>query len=102
MKRKYYPNNWKAIKDCPPNYFPPMEYEEFADWKIHGYVLPPHVFGVIRTECSETGKIEEFTYQTVYHAKQRLKKEMNKNKNVILVTMEGVYHLKPNPPIDFI
>ena len=41
-----------------------MAYEEFADWKIHGYVLPSSIFGVIRTECLDTGKIEEFTYQT--------------------------------------
>lgn len=102
MKRKYYPNNWEAIKACPPQYFPPMAYEEFADWKIHGYVLPSSIFGVIRTECLDTGKIEEFTYQTQSHAKKRLQKEMKKNKDVILVTMEGVYHLKPNPPLDFI
>ena len=102
MKRKYYPNNWDAIKQCPPSYFPPMEFEEFKDWKIYGYVLPSSVFGVIRTECPDTGKIEEFTYQTKYHAKQRLTKEIKKNKKIILATMDGVYHLQPEPPIDFI
>jgi len=102
MKRKYYPNNWEAIKACPPQYFPPMEYEEFADWKIHGYVLPSSVFGVIRTECPKTGKVEEYTYQTKHHAKQRLNKEIKKNKKIVLATMEGVYHLQPNPPLDFI
>ena len=29
MKRKYYPNNWDAIKQCPPHYFPEMPFEEF-------------------------------------------------------------------------
>ena len=102
MKRKYYPNNWAAIKACPPQYFPPMEYEEFADWKIHGYVLPSSVYGVIRTEDPKTGKVEEYTYQTKHHAKQRLSKEIKKNKKIVLATMEGVYHLQPNPPLDFI
>jgi len=102
MKRKYYPNNWDAIKACPANYFPPMAYEEFEDWKIYGYVLPSSVFGVIRTQCPKTGKVEEYTYQTRHHAKQRLSKEIKQNKNIVMATMDGVYHLQPNPPIDFI
>ena len=36
-KRKYYPNNWQAIKDCPPNYFPSMPFDEFREWKVFGY-----------------------------------------------------------------
>ena len=102
MKRKYYPNNWEAIKACPPHYFPPMEFEEFKDWKIYGYVLPSSVFGVIRTEDPKTGKVEEYTYQTRHHAKQRLSKEIKKNKKIVLATMDGVYHLQPDPPLDFI
>ena len=36
------------------------KYEEFKEWKIHGYVLPSSVFGVVRTECPKTGKVEEY------------------------------------------
>ena len=79
-----------------------MPYEEFADWKIHGYVLPSSVFGLIRSEDTDTGKVEEYVYQTKHHAKQRLSKEIKKNRKVILATMDGVYHLQPNPPVDFI
>ena len=69
-----------------------MEFEEFKDWKIYGYVLPSSVFGVIRTECPKTGKVEEYTYQTRHHAKQRPVKEIKKNKKIVLATMDGVYH----------
>ena len=100
MRRKYYPNNWEAIKECPSSYFPEMLYEEFKDWKIHGYQLPSSHFGIVRIENLDTGKIEEATYKSEYHARQRLKKEMKGNKHITLATMDGVYNLMP-PPLDF-
>lgn len=99
-KRKYYPNNWEAIKACPPKYFPEMEYEEFRDWKIFGYQLPSSHYGVVRIENLDKGTIEEFTYKTEHHTKQRLKKEIGKNCLITVATDDGVYHLMPNR-IDF-
>ena len=102
MKRKYFPNNWAAISKCPASYFPEMLYEDFEDWKIYGYQLPSSHFGIVRVEDMDTGKIEEHTYKSEYHTKQKLKREMKKNNTkVTLATMEGVYHLMPNP-LDFI
>ena len=101
-RRKYYPNNWQAIKDCPANYFPPMEYEELKAWKIHGYQLPSSHYGIVRIEDKDTGKITEHTYKSEHHTKMRLKKEIGTNKHITLATDEGVYHLIPNPlNIDF-
>jgi len=100
MKRKYYPNNWDAIKQCPSSYFPAMEYEEFKDWKIHGYQLPSSHYGIVRIENKDTGTIEEYTYKSEYHTKQRLKKEVGNNCTITIATDEGVYHLSPNR-IDF-
>ena len=71
MKRKYYPNNWQAIKECPSHYFPPMEYEEFAAWKIHGYQLPSSHYGIVRIENKDAGTVEEYTYKTEHHTKMR-------------------------------
>ena len=102
MKRKYYPNNWEAIRQCPASYFPEMPFEDFKDWKIYGYQLPSSHFGILRVENKDTGKIEEFTYKSEYHTKQKLKKEIGRNTHITLATMEGVYHLIPNPlNIDF-
>ena len=81
MKRKYYPNNWDAIKQCPSSYFPEMEYEDFRDWKVFGYQLPSSHYGVVRIEDLDKGTIEEYTYKTEHHTKQRLKKEVGKNVN---------------------
>lgn len=100
MKRKYYPNNWDAIRDCPASYFPEMPFEDFRDWKVFGYQIPSSHFGILRIEDLDKGIIEEYTYKTEYHAKQKMIKEMKGNKKVTLATMDGVYHLMP-PPFDF-
>ena len=102
MKRKYFPNNWRAIKDTPDKYFTSMPYELFEDWKIYGYVIPDSVFALIRTQDKDTGKVEEFFYNTEHHTRNRLKKAMSTSKEVYLCTMDGMYHLKPdNLPFDF-
>ena len=101
MKKKYYPNNWKQIKDAPVDQFPSISYQDFEDWKIYGYQLPPYIFGVLRAEDLDTGKVEEFTYQTRTHAKKRIAKCMKENKTIVMATMDGVYHLFPEPPLDF-
>ena len=100
MKRKYYPNNWDAIKQCPPHYFPEMPYDEFRDWKVFGYQLPSSHYGIVRIEDKDTGKIEEFTYKTEHHIRNRLKKEVGRNAEITIATDDGVYHLQPNR-IDF-
>ena len=101
-RRKYYPNNWQAIKDTPAKWFPPLEYDELEEWKVHGYVLPSSIFGIIRSEDLQTGVIEEYTYKSKHHTKQRLKKEIGKHTAITLATDLGVYHLIPNPlNIDF-
>ena len=101
-KRKYFPNNWRAIKDTPDQFFMAMPYEQLEDWKIYGYEIPASVFGLVRTKDKD-GKVEEFTYNTPYHCKKRISKSMKENKEIYLCTMEGMYHLKPDEllPIDF-
>ena len=100
MKRKYYPNNWDDIKECPSSYFPAMLYDEFKDWKVHGYQLPSSHYGIVRIENKDTGTIEEYTYKTEHHTKRKLKKEVGKNCTITIATDDGVFHLLPNK-LDF-
>ena len=101
MKRKYFPNNWRAIKDTPDKFFISMPYEQFTDWKIYGYDIPDSVYSIIRT-MDDKGKVEEFYYSTPHHTKKRISKSIKENKEIYLCTMEGMYHLKPEDlPIDF-
>lgn len=100
MTRKYYPNNWREIQQAPEEYFPDMDYEDFRDWKVFGYELPANVYGIVRSESKDGGKTIEYTYKSEYQARQRVKKEILKERQVTLCTMEGVWHIKPYP-IDF-
>tara|TARA_B100001093_G_scaffold211210_1_gene202722 strand:+ start:1116 stop:1436 length:321 start_codon:yes stop_codon:yes gene_type:complete len=102
MKRKYFPNNWRAIKDTPDKFFTSIPYEQFEDWKIYGYMLPDSVFSLIRTKDMD-GKVQEYFYNTPGHTKNRISKSIKENKEIYLCTMEGMYHLKPDEllPTDF-
>ena len=75
MKKKYFPNNWRAIKDTPDKFFMSMPYEQFTDWKIHGYDIPDSVYSIIRTQAKD-GKVEEFYYSTQHHTKKRISKSI--------------------------
>ena len=96
MKKKYFPNNWQAVKDSPDQYFLPMPYDQLEDWKIYGYELPSSVYSIVRTKNKDTGKIKEYSYNTEYGTKQRMKRAMKSNEEIYICTMEGMYHLKPD------
>ena len=102
MKKKYFPNNWRAIKDTPDQFFIAMPYDQLEDWKIYGYELPDSVHSIVRTKDEETGKVKEFYYNTERGTKQRMKRAMKDNQEMYVCTMEGMFFLKPNQlPIDF-
>jgi len=94
MKKKYFPNNWRAIKDTPDEFFMSMPYEQLEDWKIYGYVLPDSVFSLVRTK-DDKGKIEEFYYNTETGTKNRMNRAIKENKEMYICTMDGMYYLKP-------
>ena len=95
-KRKYYPNNWQAIKDTPDQFFISMPYDQFEDWRVFGYELPDSVYSLVRTKDEETGKVEEFYYNTERGTRQRMKRAMKDNKELYICTNVGMYHLKPD------
>ena len=72
---KYFPNNWKAYKDSPDEFFIPLTYKDFFNWKVMGWVLPSSVACVIREE--KDGKISEKIYSQSAAAKKYLDTKMN-------------------------
>lgn len=61
-KPKYFPNNWKAIKDAPDEVFDTCSWDDFNEWKIHNWQLPESVVCIIREECID-GLVREHVYQ---------------------------------------
>ena len=92
MKRKYYPNNWKAYKDSPDSMFVDHSYEDFMAWKIDGWELPNAVTCIIRAE--ENGKVKEYTYQTQGHAKRKIKQLVKDRRDFVICDNESIHNME--------
>ncbi len=94
---KYFPNNWKAYKDSPDEFFIPLTYKDFFNWKVMGWVLPSSIACVIREETD--GYISEKVYSQSAAAQKYLdSKTADKNMKTIFTIVDGnsVQVLRPN------
>ena len=96
MTKKYFPNNYNKIAACPAEFFEPIEYDLFMDWKMNGWEMMPETQVIIRTVNCKTGKVKEYTYQRKSAAKKRLSKLLMEHEHeLIICTDENIQHLKP-------
>tara|TARA_R100000781_G_scaffold105_4_gene122 strand:- start:302 stop:637 length:336 start_codon:yes stop_codon:yes gene_type:complete len=97
-KKKYYPNNWKVIRDTPAEVFgtPPLSFEDFMHWKMDGWEIPSSVSCIIREQDTETGKVTEHVYSRVGNAKRKLRAIMKEGKaEVAICEHDQLTHLTP-------
>tara|TARA_R100001594_G_scaffold4570_5_gene15692 strand:- start:6907 stop:7302 length:396 start_codon:yes stop_codon:yes gene_type:complete len=95
-KKPYYPNNWQAIKDAPHQFFIPLPFDEFMEWKMMGWELPSSVDCIIREQNIKTGKVKEYVYSRTSSAKKRAVKIMNKgDSEFITCTHDDLAHMFP-------
>jgi hypothetical protein len=73
-KSKYFPNNWKAYKESPDQFFIPLRYDDFFNWKVMGWALPSSIDCIIREETD--GKITEKVYSQSKAARKYLETAM--------------------------
>ena len=102
-KKPYYPNNWKAIKDTPPEYFEsdsPLLFEDFMEWKTQGWDIAASYCCVIREINSKTGKIKEHTYTNPKKAKRKMFKLMKKDREFIIADSQQITQMKPEWVLD--
>ena len=86
---KYFPNNWKAYKDSPDEFFIPLTYKDFFNWKVMGWALPSSIACVIREE-NEYGYISEKVYSQSAAAQKYLDtKTADKNMKTIFTIVDG-------------
>ena len=91
-KKPYFPNNWKAIKDCPDSFFFQIPFDEFMDWKVFGYEIPSSINCIIREHNLDTGKVSEYVYQSAARGQARAKKIMKEAKSEFLVCTHDEVH----------
>ena len=75
-KKKLFANNWKEYRDTPVEMFPDVGYEEYMEWRVHGWeILPTHCC-VIRAR-TQTGKVKEYSYKRWSAAEKKINKLMD-------------------------
>ena len=75
-KKKLFANNWKEYRDTHWKMFPDVGYEEYMEWRVHGWeILPTHCC-VIRAS-THTGKVKEYSYKRWSAADRRISKLMD-------------------------
>ena len=95
-RKKYYPNNWQALKEAPEEAFEPIEFDVFMDWKIGGYEIPQNIVCLLRAKNLDTGKVKEHVYRLNHAAKKKCRKLMNSgNYEVTVVQRDTVHFLYP-------
>ena len=99
-KKKYFPNNWKAIKDAPYQFFESIPFDEFMDWKMMGWEIPTSIAAIVREQNLKTGEVKEYIYNTISGANKRCKRIMRESKSEFLVcTHDDIAHMFPTNKI---
>ena len=72
-KKKLFANNWKEYRGTPWEMFPDVGFEEYMEWRVHGWeILPTHCC-VIRAR-TQAGKVKEYSYKRWSAAEKRINK----------------------------
>ena len=91
-KKKYFPNNWKRLRDVPASFFEPIAFDEFMEWKIGGYEIPSSVKCIIRETNLSTGKVKEYTYSRYGDAQNKIDDIISKGESEFVVCDEQEIH----------
>ena len=100
-KKPYHPNNWHQYKDAPEEWFKPILYDQFTDWKLAGWELPSSVACVIRVTNIKTKKITEHTYVKEGCARNKIKRLIAEGGvEITLVDHENIHYLLPEDSLN--
>lgn len=93
-KRRYYANNWRAVKDTDPKYLPQISFDQFYEFTLCNWLIPSSHDCIIRYTNFRTGKVKEkaFKYQgAAYNFIERhyLTDEM------VVAEVDGLHYLNP-------
>lgn len=94
-KKRYYPNKWRALKNAPDEAFESIDFEDFMEWKMQGWEIPPSIACIIREKDLESGKVNEYTYTLFSAAMKRAKKIMDAGNEYTVCTHHELAHMHP-------
>jgi len=95
-KKPYFPNNYDAVAAAPAEWFMPLEFDDFMNWKIGGYQLPSSINCIIREKRMDTGEVTEYVYQTARHGRRKAEQIMSEGVSELTICTDAeVHHLHP-------
>jgi hypothetical protein len=94
-KRAYFPNNVKAIQNAPSEFFEPIAFDEFFEWRVGGWEIPSSVMCIIREQNVTTGKVKEHIYKQRASAERKIRDLMHQeNTELTIATEDAVHYVK--------
>tara|TARA_R100000458_G_C8013577_1_gene76492 strand:+ start:148 stop:489 length:342 start_codon:yes stop_codon:yes gene_type:complete len=101
-RKKYFPNNYDAVAGAPAEWFEPITFDEFMDWKVGGYEIPSSINCIMREKRLDTGEVKEYVYQSPGRARNKARQIMDEGISEFLVcTAESVHHFYPQNMEDY-
>ena len=94
-KKRYYPNKCAKLRAVPAEMFEPCEFDEFMDWKIEGWQIPPDVLCIIRETDPTNLKVKEYTYKREHAARKKANEIMKAGNHFTICTANELQHMKP-------
>ena len=91
-RRSYFPNNVKAITAAPAEFFEPIGFNEFFEWRVGGWEIPSSVMCIIREQTVSTGKIKEHIYKQKGAAERKIRELMRKPDTELTIATDDALH----------
>ena len=100
-KKPYYPNNIKAIRDTPDEFFEardangeliPLTFETLMEAKLYGWEFPESIACVIR-ETNHRGKVKEHIYSSRKWANKKIKQLLIKGHEFTIAADDMIEHV---------
>tara|TARA_R100000781_G_C3975803_1_gene91800 strand:+ start:84 stop:413 length:330 start_codon:yes stop_codon:yes gene_type:complete len=100
-KKPYYPNNIKAIRETPDEFFEardangeliPLTFETLMEAKLYGWEFPESIACVIR-ETNHRGKVKEHIYSSRKWANKKIKQLLIKGHEFTIAADDMIEHV---------
>ena len=87
-KQPYFPNNIEGVMETE---YDPVDVDIVMDNSLNLWDIPSSIAVIMRATNKRTGKIEEYSYQSMHHAKQKVHKLlMTGNYDLLIANDESI------------
>lgn len=102
-KKAYFPNKWAKLKAIPASEFDSVDFEDFMDWKVAGWILPDNVECIIRAFNVKNGKVKEHVYKRMSYANEKIKRYIFARSHELTICYDdSLCYIRPKDLEDYV